>query len=87
MRKRKRIAAAEAARVMRAGSGDVPITAIAVKAAGGARMLAEALRIDRQAVYQWKRIPPSRVRAVSRITGIPPHVLRPDIFDAPGRAA
>ncbi len=49
--------------------------------------IAEACGIKSQAVSQWKRVPPGRVRAVSRLTEIPPHVLRPDWFDEPGRAA
>lgn len=64
-----------------------PITLIAIEAAGGARRLGEQLGIDRQAVYQWRQVPPHRVRAVSRLTGIPPHVLRPDIYDVPERRA
>jgi hypothetical protein len=33
------------------------------------------LGLTRSAVYQWKRIPPDRVPAVSQITGIPRHKL------------
>lgn len=54
-------------------------------AVGGATGLAEKLpgKITPQAVSQWKRVPAERVRDVSRITGVPPHELRPDIFGAP----
>lgn len=41
--------------------------------------------VKRAAVSKWNRrgVPPSRAVAVASITGIPPHVLRPDIFPAP----
>lgn len=32
-----------------------------------------------------RKIEPKRVRLISSITGIPPHVLRPDIFPAPSQ--
>ena len=49
--------------------------------------LADGLNISPGAVSQWDRVPPGRVKAVARLTEIPPHVLRPDWFDAPGQAA
>lgn len=41
--------------------------------------------ISIQAVVKWKRVPAERVLAVSRASGIPCHVLRPDIFESPTR--
>lgn len=42
-----------------------------------------------QAVNDWKNlkhgVPPSRVIIVSRVFGIPPHEIRPDIFPPPSR--
>lgn len=48
--------------------------------------IADACGIKSQAVSQWDRVPPGRVKAVSKLTGIPPHEIRPDWFDAPGAA-
>lgn len=50
--------------------------------------LARELNITRGAVAQWERVPAERVGDVSRVTGIPIGILRPDIFgSAPERAA
>lgn len=45
--------------------------------------LAAELGIERGAVAMWKQVPPARVPDVSRITGIPRHVLRPDLWEPP----
>jgi len=47
---------------------------------------AKALGITRAAVVKWRQVPPARVHAVSRVTGLPPHRLRPDLFPEPERA-
>ena len=65
-------------------SGADSILAHVIAAAGGPSALARALGISPQAVCQWKRVPPLRAQAVHDVTGIPPAVLRPDIF---GKAA
>jgi DNA-binding transcriptional regulator YdaS (Cro superfamily) len=51
-------------------------------AAGGSSALAKALHISSQAVSQWRRVPAARAIDVERVTGIPRHDLRPDIFGA-----
>lgn len=46
------------------------------------------LGITRQAVSGWHAIPAEWVKKISDLTGIPPHELRPDLYDAsppPGR--
>lgn len=46
--------------------------------------LAEKLGVTRGALTHWAdKIPAERVREVSRLTGLPPSVLRPDIFELP----
>jgi Bacterial toxin YdaS len=52
----------------------------AIKIAGGYRALARAAGVSHQSVMKWKRVPPRRVLAVEELTGIPRHVLRPDIY-------
>jgi DNA-binding transcriptional regulator YdaS (Cro superfamily) len=47
--------------------------------------IAGELGITRAAVAMWRRVPAERVAAVERITEIPKHELRPDLFDAPER--
>jgi hypothetical protein len=54
----------------------------AIAAAGSISALARALKINRQAVQSWERVPDERVEDVARITGVPKHRLRPDLFHA-----
>lgn len=42
--------------------------------------LARELTITRGAVAQWEKVPAERIGEVSRVTGIPLAVLRPDLF-------
>ena len=42
--------------------------------------IAAACGIKRQAVGQWQRVPSNRVLTVSRVTNIPPHRIRPDLY-------
>lgn len=52
----------------------------AARLSGGITALAAALKINRQAIYQWSRIPAERVIPVERISGISREELRPDLF-------
>lgn len=54
-----------------------------VQEAGGATRLARALGIKGPSIYSWKRVPADRVMAISKITGIAPHEIRPDVFPEP----
>lgn len=62
-----------------------PALSAAIEKAGGVKALADALKITRAAVFQWKRTPIERVFAVEEITGVSRKKLRPDIFLAPKR--
>ncbi len=53
----------------------------AVKAKVKINALAEHLGISRGAIAQWRMIPVDRVRDVADFTGIPPDVLRPDLYE------
>lgn len=52
----------------------------AIAQAGNQSALARALEVKPQAIQQWDRVPVHRVLDVERITGIPRHELRPDIY-------
>lgn len=60
----------------------------AVELAGGPRALASKLNdlgieITRQAIEQWRVVPPERVLAVEKITGVSRYELRPDVYGPP----
>jgi DNA-binding transcriptional regulator YdaS (Cro superfamily) len=46
--------------------------------------IAKRAAITISSVSQWRRVPAERAVLVSEETGVPLHVLRPDIFPAPG---
>ena len=62
----------------------LPISEV-IGRAGGASKLARELGITQGAISQWDRVPVERAKAVSRLTKIPLHRLRPDIWDIPER--
>jgi DNA-binding transcriptional regulator YdaS (Cro superfamily) len=49
------------------------------KAAGGRKAVAERFGIQVPSTYSWKRVPADRVLVVSKMTGIAPEILRPDL--------
>lgn len=57
--------------------------ATAIEQAGGPRRLAKELGISRPAVAQWTICPHERVPAVSKLSGVPRHKLRPDLYEKP----
>lgn len=59
----------------------------AIEAAGNAALLAEALGISAQAISQWAEVPPLRVLSVEKVTGVPRHELRPDLYPVEGARA
>jgi DNA-binding transcriptional regulator YdaS (Cro superfamily) len=63
--------------------------AAAVEVAGSKAALARLLGVHRTAIYIWMRggIPAKHVPRIERITGVPRHRLRPDLWDAPQVAA
>jgi DNA-binding transcriptional regulator YdaS (Cro superfamily) len=62
------------------------------KEAGGTAELARRLSdvgraITSQAISQWHRVPAERAHDVERVTGIPRHDLRPDLWPPSSEAA
>lgn len=53
---------------------------------GAQAALARELGITEQAINNWTRVPAERCREVERVTGIPRHALRPDIYGDEPRA-
>jgi DNA-binding transcriptional regulator YdaS (Cro superfamily) len=53
---------------------------LALRLAGGAKELAQALGVTPQAVAAWRRVPGPRVLAVERLTGVPRELLREDLY-------
>jgi len=58
----------------------------AISEVGGPACLARAVGISIQAIMQWEEVPPRRVIAVERATGIPREELRPDLYPTEARA-
>ena len=57
----------------------------AIKAIG-VTGIAKACEITAASVSGWDQIPPERVAAVSRDSGLPKYILLPDLYDAPANA-
>jgi DNA-binding transcriptional regulator YdaS (Cro superfamily) len=60
-----------------------PGLARAIEAMGSAKAIADLCRISKSAVSQWEVIPTKRCHLISEATGIPLHVLRPDVWEPP----
>ncbi len=52
----------------------------AILIAGNSTKLGKKVGVSRQAVEQWKVVPPERVLAVEKATGVSRYDLRPDIY-------
>ncbi len=40
-----------------------------------------------QAISQWSRVPAERVPEISKVTGVPRHVIRPDLYQVPSSSS
>jgi DNA-binding transcriptional regulator YdaS (Cro superfamily) len=59
--------------------GDMHTMTDIIARAGGVAKLAEACGVSRTSPYQWRVPPAEHLTAISRLTGIPPRELRPDL--------
>ena len=59
----------------------------AIEAAGNGKALAGRIGVSPQALSQWHRVPAHRVLDVERISGVPRHELRPDLYPQEGSKA
>lgn len=59
----------------------------AIEAAGGLAALAAPLGISAQAISQWDEVPPLRVLAVERASGVSRYDLRPDLYPSESKPA
>jgi pyruvate kinase len=60
-----------------------PVLTQAFERRGAVTRVAKALGISTAAVSTWRKVPKSRVPAVAEVLGVPPHDLRPDLYDPP----
>jgi len=52
---------------------------------GTREAISRACNVSRGAITRWAKVPPRHAVIVSRIVGVPPHILLPDIFPSPSR--
>ena len=60
-----------------------PVLHEALMRRGAVTAIAKACEISTAAVSRWDRVPAERVKIVAEVTGVAPHLLRPDVVDAP----
>ena len=58
-----------------------------IEAAGGHSALATAIGKHRTSLYSWTRVPVQHVKTVEHLSGLPRHVIRPDVYDLPSAEA
>lgn len=51
--------------------------------AGGPSKVAKAIGRHHTSILGWKRVPVEHVKAMETLTGIPRHILRDDVYEAP----
>ncbi|PYF05004.1 hypothetical protein BJ122_102230 [Rhodopseudomonas faecalis] len=68
---------------MGAKTGRDEIVAEIVANKGWRTEIQQRCGITRQAIDNWRQVPPERARIVSDVTGYPLHILRPDVFPDP----
>jgi DNA-binding transcriptional regulator YdaS (Cro superfamily) len=52
----------------------------AIRRGGGLTAVSHALGVKVQSVHNWEMCPPARCIALSNLTGVSIHTLRPDVF-------
>ena len=72
---------------MNSESGPSSALKRAIDRVGSKNDFAAQLGISPQAISQWRAVPIMRVLEVEKLTGIPRHELRPDVYPAETEAA
>nr|WP_077802864.1 YdaS family helix-turn-helix protein [Gluconobacter albidus] len=54
-----------------------------IRAAGGPQKVGGEIGRSHSAVCRWKKVPAVHVCKLSQMSGIAPHVIRPDVFPSP----
>lgn len=60
-----------------------PVLELVRNERGTAPRIAAACGIQREAVWNWRRVPAGHVLTIERLLGIPRHLIRPDIYEPP----
>lgn len=81
----KNTPAADAKRRPRRRAKADPGLEAAILSVGGVVIMSELIGTSHANISQWGRCPAERVPQVSKVSGIPRHVLRPDLYEAPAR--
>ena len=55
----------------------------AICVVGGPSHLARIIGVKSPSIYSWRRAPAKHAAAIERASGVPRHVLRPDLWDPP----
>ncbi|MEW9274893.1 YdaS family helix-turn-helix protein [Gluconobacter oxydans] len=54
-----------------------------IRAAGGPQRVGGEIGRSHSAVCRWRQVPAVHVCKLSKMSGIAPHLIRPDVFPAP----
>jgi pyruvate kinase len=60
-----------------------PVLNMVRKVRGTAPRIAKACNINREAVWNWQRVPAEHVLTVEALLDIPRHKIRPDLYPPP----
>lgn len=60
-----------------------PVLKMVHNVRGTAPRIAQVCKINREAVWNWQRVPAEHVLRVEALLGIPRHLIRPDLYPPP----
>ena len=65
----------------------IDIVKKAAENVGGVVALAKGLGVKHPSLHSWRRVPAERVRDLEKLSGIPCHEIRPDLYSPPVEVA